>query len=173
MLSDPDPVAEGFGGIGGKAGVIDLATDGFQPRKLEKGTDISNTSSRQEEGLTKVLGRVGDAVKDTSNMTHAKEPQFRRGTSPVHEPVDGGLKSLASAFEEVLMLMTRFTSPKPDPKEFETIRQFSAGVIARMVAEETIGGSPSLNEGLNCAEEAFGAGNGFDVCPASRAGSSE
>ena len=48
MLSNPDPAAKGFRGIGGKAGVIDLVTDGFQPGELKKGADVSDTSSRQE-----------------------------------------------------------------------------------------------------------------------------
>ena len=74
MLGDPDPTSESLGGIGGKAGVIDFIVNGFHPRKLEEWTDISNASGRQEDRLTKVLGRVGDAVEDTSDATHAKKP---------------------------------------------------------------------------------------------------
>ena len=66
--------------------------------------------------MAEVLGRVGNAVKDASDTTHAKEPEFRWGTSPVHEPVNGTFECLISAFEEVLVLMIRFTLPKSDPK---------------------------------------------------------
>ena len=74
VLSNPNPMAESLWRIRGEGRVIHLAINWFHPRKLEERTNVSNTSSRQENGLSKVLGWVGAAVEDMSNVTHAEEP---------------------------------------------------------------------------------------------------
>lgn len=163
MFGNPNPMTESLWRVGGESRIIHLTTHRFHPSELEERADVSNTSSCQENGLAEILGWVGDAVEDMSDVTHAEEPKFRGRTSAVHEAVDGTLEGLTATFEEVLMLMMCFTLPESNPKWFETVGQFPAGVVACVITKETVRSSPFLDEGLNGTEKTLGAGNGFNV----------
>jgi hypothetical protein len=55
VFSNTNPIPESLWRIRRKGGVVDLVVNGFHPGELEEGTNVSNTSCRQENGLTEVL----------------------------------------------------------------------------------------------------------------------
>ena len=59
---------------------------------------------------------IRDTVENVGNILETKIPDFWRGISAVHESVDGSFEGLISAFEEVLVLVIRFATPKANPK---------------------------------------------------------
>ena len=62
-----------------------------------------------------------------------------------------------ASFEEILVLTVGFTLPQADPKEFHVVGEFPAGMVTRVIAEDTVRSSPPSDEGLNGTEETFGA----------------
>ena len=135
---------------------MDFAINRFQPRELEKRTDVSNTSCGQEDGLTVVKQWVQNAVEDTGDMTHAEEPEFWRGSSAVCKPIDGAFESLMAAFEHVLVLMMGLTAPQSNPEEVEVVCEFCTGMIASVIPNEAVWRSPFANERLEGPDERFG-----------------
>ena len=76
VFRNPDPEAESLRRIRGERGAVDLVADRFHPRKLKKWTNVGNTTGGKEDGLPMVKRGVGDAIKNASHATHAKEPKF-------------------------------------------------------------------------------------------------
>ena len=111
VFRNADPEAKFFGGVRGKRGVVDLVIDGFHPRELKERANVSDAPSSEENGLSMVERRVGNAIEDVSHVAHAEEPEFRWRTGAIHKAINGPFESLIPTFEHVLVLMVGFATP--------------------------------------------------------------
>ena len=135
----------------------------LQPRELEERTDVSDTAHGLEDGLTVVEQRVGNAVEDAGDTTHAEEPEFWRRSGAIHEPIDSVFEGLVPGFEHVLVLMMGLTAPQSNPEKVKAVREFCTGMIASVITEEVVWRSPFANKRLEGPDEGFGPRDGLNM----------